>query len=261
MRRIPALTLGTILVVLAIAAVPAAAASPAPFPDLTMAPLVTPAPIPPIAAPPARDGSIPTDGYALGAADAPVTIDVFEDFQCPYCRLFTEQVEPQLVDTLVRTGVARLVFHDLAFLGEESRWAAVAGRLAAEQGLFWPLHDYLFANQLGENVGSFTPDRLMAMAQAAGLDMDKFISGLQVPAARDLWALIEAEMRDTASALGIRATPTVLVDGVPLASVDFATIAAAVGAALAPAPSPVGSSPVGSSPAASSPAASSPGAP
>ena len=41
-------------------------------------------------------------------------------------------------------------------------------RLAAQQDQFWPMHDYLFANQLGENVGSYTPDRLMAMAQAAG---------------------------------------------------------------------------------------------
>ena len=63
----------------------------------------------------------------------------------------------------MKSGAARLVFRDLPFLGEESRWAAVAGRLAAQQGRFWLLHDYLFANQLGENTGSYTPERLMTM--------------------------------------------------------------------------------------------------
>jgi protein-disulfide isomerase len=215
-------------------------ASPEPLPDLTMAPLVTPQPIPAIVAPMARDASIPFDGYALGAEDAPVIVEVFEDFQCPYCRLFTEQIEPRLIDAFVRPGTARLVFRDLPFLGEESRWAAVAGRLAAQQGRFWPMHDYLFANQLGENVGSYTPDRLMAMAQAAGLDMDAFIAGLQVPAARVLYADIEAGARQAATSLGVNATPTVVVNGVPLASPDFASVSAAIDAALAAsAPSPI----------------------
>jgi protein-disulfide isomerase len=232
-------------------------ATSAPFPDLTMAPLVTPPPIPPIVAPATSEQGIPVDGYALGDPAAPVTIEVYEDFQCPYCHLFTEQIEPQIIDTYVRPGIARLVFRDLPFLGEESRWAAVAARLASQQGLFWPMHDYLFANQLGENAGSFTPDRLMAMAQAAGLDMDTFIAGLQVPAARALYAQVEAEAYQRASALGIKATPTVVVNGVPTASVDLASVSAAIEAALAgsasASPGPVAPLPSSGSPAPSAP--------
>jgi protein-disulfide isomerase len=251
------LTVASLATSLAITLLPTAAlgASPAPFPDLTMAPLVTPKPIPPIVAPVAQDADIPTDGYALGSADAPVTVEVFEDFQCPYCGLFTQQIEPQLVEAFVRPGIARLVFRDLPFLGEESRWAAVAGRLAAQQGKFWPMHDYLFANQLGENVGSFTPDRLMAMAQAAGLDMDTFIAGLQVPAARALFADILSGAGQAAGSLGINKTPTVVVNGVPVASPDYATVAAAIQAALAVSP------PAGSPAASASPTSSGSGAP
>lgn len=220
-------------------------ASPAPFPDLTMAPLVT---LPPIVRPSARDEGIPVDGVTLGSSNAPIVVEVFEDFQCPYCQRFTLEVEPQLIDTYIRPGMVRLVFRDLPFLGEESRWAAVAGRLAAQQDRFWPMHDYLFANQLGENVGSFTPDRLMAMAQAAGLDMDTFIAGLQVPAARALYADIQSEARQAATSLGVKATPTVVVNGVPVASPDFATVAEAVDAALATvAPSPSAAGMPGSS--------------
>ena len=220
---------------------PTPTASPIPFPDLTLAPLS------PIVRPADRDPAIPSDGYALGAPDAPVTIEVYEDFQCPYCRLFTMQVEPQVTEAFVKPGTARLVFRDLPFLGEESRWAAVAGRLAAQQGRFWQLHDYLYANQLGENVGSFTPERLMTMAQAAGLDMEPFIAGLHVPAARALFADIQAEARTGATGLGITATPTVVVNGLPISTPYFASISAAVEVALA-ASVPSGPSPVPSAP-------------
>jgi protein-disulfide isomerase len=227
----------------------APAATEAPFPDLTMAPLVT---LPPIRTSVLAERDLPTDGYVLGDPDAPVTIDLFEDFQCPYCQRFTLLVSPELVDTWVRPGLARFVFHDFAFLGEESRWAAVAGRLAAEQDRFWPFHDLLYSNLLGENVGSFTPDRLMLMARMAGLDMEAFIDGLQVPAAREAWATIEQEVRDAASTRGVSGTPAVFVDGVHVALPDAATIGAAVRAALAA--HGVGASPGPSAPAA--PAAS-----
>jgi len=209
---------------------PAVVASEAPLPELTMAPLVT---LPPITPSLIADAGLPTDGYAMGDPAAPVTIDVYADFQCPYCQRFSLLVGPELIERWVRTGQARIVFRDFAFLGEESRWAAVAGRLAAEQNRFWPFHDLLYSNLLGENVGSYTPDRLMLMARMAGLDMGPFIAGLQVPAAREMWATIEQDVRDAATSRGVSATPTVFVDGVKVATPDAATIGAAVQAALA----------------------------
>lgn len=211
------------------------AASDAPLPELTMAPLVTLPPIMPALV--SHDG-LPTDGYTLGEAAAPVTIDVYADFQCPYCQRFSLLVSPELTETWVRPGHARIVFHDFAFLGEESRWAAVAGRLAAQQNRFWPFHDLLYSNLLGENVGSYTPDRLMLMGRMAGLDMDAFIAGLQVPAARASWAVIDQEIRDAATSRGVSATPTVFVNGVRVESPDAATIGAAVQAALTASGSP-----------------------
>ena len=113
----------------------------------------------------------------------------------------------------------------------------MAASLAAEQDLFWPFHDYLFANLLGENVGSYDLERLLAMGEAAGLDMARFRQGLTLERARQRFAEIEAEARQDASALGIKATPTVTVNGVPLQSPDFDTVAAAIEAALASAAS------------------------
>lgn len=227
----------------------APAVTDAPLPDLTMAPLVT---LPPIRPSVLDEHDLTTDGYVLGRADAPVTIDVYEDFQCPYCQRFTLLESPQLVETWVRPGHARLVFHDFAFLGEESRWAAVAGRLAADQDRFWPFHDLLYSNLLGENVGSFTPDRLMLMARMAGLDMERFIEGLQVPAARAMWATIDQEVRDAAANRGVSGTPSIFVNGTRVAAADAPTVGAAIEAAL----STTGTSGSPAPPVVTSPAAS-----
>lgn len=216
-------------------AAPAVAQSPAPTPELTFAPLVT---LPPLVAPSNVTPTELADGYSLGAADAPVAMEVWEDFQCPYCKRWTEQIKPLVIENLVKTGVVRLTFRPLAFIGEESRWAAVAGDLAAEQGKFWPMHDQLYANQLGENIGTFSLDRILAMAEAAGLDMGPFMDGLVLDAARARFAALQERSGVDAAALGINATPSVTVNGVLLESPDFDSIMAAVQAAALPAASP-----------------------
>jgi len=200
-----------------------------PTPDAVVGPLVT---LPPIVGP---SVVTPTDlavGHALGALDAPVTIEIWADFQCPYCALFASLVEPRIVDTYVESGRARLVFRDLAFLGEESRWAAVAARLAEEQSAFWPFHDYLFANQQGENRGSFAIERLREIAGRVGLDRATFDAGLELEAARALFAEIRAEFETDAARLGIRSTPTVTVNGTVVDGNDWETVKAAIDGAL-----------------------------
>ena len=220
------------LVLAGVGALPVSA-QPSEEPELIWAPLVT---LPPVAEPPVRTPLEQADGYSLGAPDAPVSIEVWEDFQCPYCRLFTLQVKPAIVERFIDTGRARLTFRDLAFLGDESHWAAVAASLAAEQDRFWPFHDYLFGNLLGENVGSYSLERLLAIGEASGLDMARFREGLVLEAARERFREIDAESRQGAAALGITATPTVTVNGAVVPSPDLETVSAAVEAALAAIP-------------------------
>jgi protein-disulfide isomerase len=204
-------------------------------PELTWAPLVT---LRPIAEPPFLTPSELEDGYSLGSPDAPVAIEVWEDFQCPYCQRFAFEVKPAIVARFVETGQARLTFRNLAFLGDESQWAAVAASLAAEQDRFWPFHDYLFGNLLGENVGSYSLERLLAIGEAIGLDMGRFREGLVLEVARERFAELDAEARAGAAALGISSTPTVTVNGVPLGSPDLDTVSAAIEAALTAASMP-----------------------
>ena len=112
----------------AVAGASVAGAQDAPEPELTWAPLVTEPPMPPIVAPSVISPVELADGYTLGQPDAPVAIEVWEDFQCPFCQRFSVQVKPLIVQQYVETGKASLTFRNLAFLGEESQWAAVARR-------------------------------------------------------------------------------------------------------------------------------------
>lgn len=79
-----------------------------------------------------------------GNRDAPITIILFDDFQCGYCRnLFhtMEKVRNRFADDI------RIVFINLPmplhYLAEPASRAALAAR---RQGRFWEMHDYLFTN-------------------------------------------------------------------------------------------------------------------
>ena len=168
-------------------------------------------------------------GRTLGAATAPVTVDVWSDFQCPACLQFWTTIEPKVVSTFVATGQARLVYHDYTFIGPESLDAAVAARCADQQGKFWQYHDLLYANQGKENSGAFSRDRLAAMAAQAGLDILPWTTCLSDPS---ISQAVQAETKAGRQA-GVSGTPTVMVNGKTLASFDYTTISNAIQAALA----------------------------
>jgi protein-disulfide isomerase len=155
------------------------------------------------------------DGTAMGDPNAPVVIDVFEDFQCPACRIYTEEVETRLAETYVATGQVYYVFHQYPFLDsasvtKESHQAANASMCAAEQGLFWEYRDILFANWNGENAGAFTDGRLVAFAEALDLDMELFPACFEDNRYRDE---IQADY-DLGTEMGVTGTPSVFVNGV-----------------------------------------------
>lgn len=156
------------------------------------------------------------DGLSLGDADAPVTIQIFEDFQCPACRRFTESTEPLIIENLVATGKARYEFHHYPFLDGngvgaigESDQAANAAMCANEQDKFWEMHSILFANWNGENQGAFSNRRLQAMAESLGLDMDAFNSCFNENPHEEE---IQADF-DLGQQMGVSGTPTVFVNG------------------------------------------------
>lgn len=165
------------------------------------------------------------DGRSLGQADAPVTLEVWSDFQCPACQRFAELVEPTLIRTYVTSGTLRIVDHDAAFQGnrvaasyDESVEAGAAARCAAEQNAYWPFHDWLFANQVGENQGAFRDERLRAIATGARLDV---VAWDACRATGEQQAAVRAETQQ-ALAQGVNATPTMFLNGQAIVGVKNA---------------------------------------
>jgi protein-disulfide isomerase len=122
--------------------------------------------------------TVPVDMTTVGNPNAPVKVDVWEDFQCPRCAEYSQQTETLVFQNYVETGKVLYTFHffyvaDLNAEGE-SHHAANAAMCAAEQGRFWDYHDTLFANWNGENQGAFLDPRLVAFAETIGLDMNSF---------------------------------------------------------------------------------------
>jgi protein-disulfide isomerase len=181
--------------------------------------------------------SIPTSGRTLGNANAPHTIDLWEDFQCPNCEVFTRDFEPQILANYVANGKVKIVYHDLLVIdsnagGTESLDAANAAWCASDQNMFLPYHDWLFANQYSEASGAFTKDRLKSIGQLLGIkDLNTFNSCVD-------GGKHNGDVNAEGGKAPTNSTPTVVVDGTPTQAYDYATVSAALDKALGITPSP-----------------------
>lgn len=149
------------------------------------------------------------EGKALGPADAPIVIDEYADFQCPWCAKFATGALRQIEATYIQAGGGRvrLVYHNMAVLGPDSQTAAEAAECANEQGQFWPYADRLYASQ--QTQGLFSKSGLKQVAADIGLDTLTFDACLD---SRRYQGVVEAETQ-AARERNIRYTPTLLVNG------------------------------------------------
>jgi cyclophilin family peptidyl-prolyl cis-trans isomerase len=124
--------------------------------------------------------------------------------------MFAAEVLPQIKDKYIETGKMRFVYRHMAFLGEESQWAAEASECAGEQDKFWEYHDKLFASQKGENQGAFSKDNLKKFAADLGLNTTVFNQCLDSGKFADKIK----KSNDDAGQLGVTGTPTVFINGI-----------------------------------------------
>ena len=106
----------------------------------------------------------------------------------------------------------RIGYVHFAFLGPESQWAAEASECAADQDMFWEYHDYLFANQAGENRGAFNKENLKGFALALGLDAETFNACMDT----EKYAQTVQNETSWAQSVGVQSTPTFVVNGFPV---------------------------------------------
>ncbi len=172
--------------------------------------------------------------FALGSADAPVTVDVYEDYLCPACRAF-EADAADTMDELVAGGEVLVRVHPVAILDrlsddEYSTRAVNAAAVVADAAgveAFSQFSALLFAEQPAEGGPGLSDDDLVALAARAGATGEDVEAGI-----RDLrfgdWV---AEATDRASRDGLTGTPWIRVDGEDLERPTAEALTAAVEAA------------------------------
>lgn len=153
---------------------------------------------------------------SMGDPNAPIRMEEFSDFQCPFCERFHEETEPLLRQYYIDTGQVQFVYRsmgnwvsqNIGGTRTESQDAAAAAYCAGDQNLFWDMHALLFANVLGEDVGSFTDRRIGAIAEKVdGLDMDQFRSCYNSGKYEDR---VQQDLQEGREA-GVNGTPAFLV--------------------------------------------------
>ena len=156
-----------------------------------------------------------TNDNTMGDPNAPIKIEEFADFQCPFCERFQKETEPLLRQYYIDTGKVLFVYRSMGnFVSQniggartESQDAASAAYCAGDQNKFWEMHAHLFANVLGEDAGSFTDRRLQAIAEKIGLNMGEFNSCYSSGKYEDR---VQQDLKD-GQAAGITGTPGFLV--------------------------------------------------
>jgi protein-disulfide isomerase len=140
-----------------------------------------------------------------GMENAPVTITVFSDFQCPYCARLTPALDQVLA---AYPQQVRLVFKQFPLnMHKFAQSAALASLAARNQGKFWPLHDQLFANY-----NKLSDAMIRELAEKTGLDMSRYDKDVADPA---LQQEVAADIQLGVQA-GVRGTPAVFINGMQL---------------------------------------------
>ncbi|RLL70177.1 thioredoxin domain-containing protein [Streptomyces sp. Z26] len=150
-----------------------------------------------------------------GAAAAPATLTVYEDFRCPACAQFENQFRGTIRE-LEEAGKLRTEYHIVTIIddnmgGSGSTNAANAALCARDQGKFRPYHDVLFANQPGEQDDDFGDgERLVELAgKVDGLVGPSFEKCVE-DGRHGTWV---ERSNNAFLKSGHNATPTVLLDG------------------------------------------------
>lgn len=140
---------------------------------------------------------------------AATTIDVWEDPQCPVCKLFAD-ANGSYLESLVREKKANVRYHVLSFLGDESVRAANASFCAADEGQYLDFHKALYAVQSPlENSGFWSNDTLVKMGKKIGITSTTFETCVTKGSKVDL---VKANY-DSMSKFGVQGTPTVFING------------------------------------------------
>ncbi len=144
----------------------------------------------------------------LGDSNAPVTIIEYSSLTCPHCATFHRDALPQIMETWIAEGKAKLVFRHFPLDSLALRAAAVANCIEGER--HFSFLDILFKSQRRWTKASDPIKAIGQMARLAGLSKDKFETCVNDQAEMDR---ILARRQDGAQTYGVQSTPTLIING------------------------------------------------
>jgi protein-disulfide isomerase len=178
---------------------------------------------------------IPQQGNTLGKASAPVTLIVYEDPQCPFCRSWNVSTLPSVISEFVRPGKIKIEYRGVVIIGPDSVQGLRAVYAAGKQNKLWNVSDALYAHQGTENSGWITNDVILAAARDAGANGEKILAAMSSSAVKA--ELTKAQAQATADQL--QGTPSFIIQRPPalpqplaVSALDPATFDAALSAAI-----------------------------
>ncbi len=146
------------------------------------------------------------DDPVLGNPEAPVTMEVYSDFQCPYCVRFAQSTWAQILEEYVLPGKVRVVYKFLPLpFHPYARDAAKVAMCANYHGHFWTFHDQLYKHY-----------RVLSQAKIEELAKKEGLTDQQLQACLDQDAQMEQKLemiKRQAEQRGIGGTPSFWING------------------------------------------------
>lgn len=158
---------------------------------------------------------VPQEGDRLGSADAPVTVQVFNDLQCGTCADAFVGTVPSLVERYARPGDAKLLMRHYSFARNELQLGFFAAEAAAAQNYGWQYTYLFFRNQDEAERFGVDDELLESIAASVGeLDVGEWREYLERESGEDgeITARLEGH-EELGAGLGIRAEPAAIVSG------------------------------------------------
>ncbi|MBB6675283.1 DsbA family protein [Cohnella nanjingensis] len=150
----------------------------------------------------------------LGQSNAPVKIVEFGDYKCITCKMFSQEIEPQLQKDFIDTGKASLSFMNFMIIAPDSYTAALAGQAVFHQSNeeYWKFYDAVYKNQGDEGVPWATSDYFVKLAKDLGLklDYDKLKQDIDNETYKDE---VNAQDKLARNKLKLGGTPSIFING------------------------------------------------
>lgn len=148
----------------------------------------------------------------IGSKDAPVTMALWFDYQCPFCKLLDTNSMPELYTNYIKTGKLRVVFKDFAFLGPDSDAAGLFARALWDlyPNRFYAWYQAMYAAQDGENSGFGNMASIEKLAKTfPGINEAKVVT--QMNSHKSEYAAAMSADRAEGERMGVRGTPSFII--------------------------------------------------